>query len=101
GRPDAGRDRLCGADEERYPARPATVGVRRRGRRLGYGQQRPQAVYLARTLSSYIARQFLGWFCGVFGAMALITFLIDYIELIRRGASRSNVSMAALFEMAA
>ena len=56
---------------------------------------------LARTLSSYIARQFFGWFCSVFGAMATITFLVDYIELIRRGASRANVSLATLFEMAA
>jgi len=58
-------------------------------------------VHLARTLSAYIARQFFGWFCGVFGVMATITFLVDYIELIRRGASRANVSLATLFEMAA
>jgi lipopolysaccharide export system permease protein len=58
-------------------------------------------VHLARTLSAYIARQFFAWFCAVFGGMATITFLIDYIELIRRGAGRTNVSMATLFEMAA
>jgi lipopolysaccharide export system permease protein len=58
-------------------------------------------VQLARTLSAYIARQFFMWFCAVFGGMATITFLIDYIELIRRGASRANVSLATLFEMAA
>ena len=58
-------------------------------------------MHLARTLSAYIARQFFGWFCGVFGVMATITFLVDYIELIRRGASRANVSLATLFEMAA
>ena len=33
--------------------------------------------------------------------MATITFLVDYIELIRRGASRANVSLMTLFEMAA
>jgi lipopolysaccharide export system permease protein len=59
------------------------------------------SVRLARTLSAYIARQFFAWFCGVFGAMATITFLIDYIELIRRGATKAQVSMATLFEMAA
>lgn len=58
-------------------------------------------VPLSRTLSGYIARQFFGWFCSVFGAMATITFLVDYIELIRRGAGKSQVSMATLFEMAA
>ncbi|MGH7094342.1 MAG: LPS export ABC transporter permease LptG [Stellaceae bacterium] len=55
----------------------------------------------ARTLSAYIARQFLTWFCGVFAAMATITFLVDYVELLRRGASRTNVSLGTLFEMAA
>lgn len=57
-------------------------------------------MHLARTLSAYIARQFFVWFCGVFAAMATITFLADYIELIRRGASRASVSMGTLFEMA-
>jgi lipopolysaccharide export system permease protein len=58
-------------------------------------------VQLARTLSAYIARQFFVWFCAVFGGMATITFLIDYIELIRRGASKTNVSLLTLLEMAA
>ena len=48
---------------------------------------------LAKTLSAYIARQFFGWFCGVFGAMAIITFLADYIELIRRGGSRVQATL--------
>jgi len=58
-------------------------------------------VQFARTLSAYIARQFLVWFCGVFAAMATITFLVNYVELLRRGASRTNVSLSTLFEMAA
>ncbi|HTV46533.1 MAG TPA: LPS export ABC transporter permease LptG [Stellaceae bacterium] len=56
---------------------------------------------LAKTLSAYIARQFFGWFCGVFAAMAIITFLLDYIELIRRGGSRAAATLGMLFEMAA
>ena len=56
---------------------------------------------LAKTLSAYIARQFFGWFCGVFGAMAVITFLLNYIELIRRGGSRIQATLGLLFEMAA
>ena len=55
---------------------------------------------LAKTLSAYIARQFFGWFCGVFGAMAIITFLLDYIELIRRGGSKIHATLGVLFEMA-
>ncbi len=56
---------------------------------------------LAKTLSAYIGRQFFGWFCSVYGAMLSISFLIDYIELLRRGAARSGVTLAVLLEMAA
>jgi lipopolysaccharide export system permease protein len=58
------------------------------------------SVQLAKTLSAYIARQFFGWFCCVFGAMAIITFLADYIELLRRGGSRIQATLGVLFEMA-
>ena len=56
---------------------------------------------LARTLSAYIARQFFGWFCGVFGAMVGVTFLLDYIELLRRGGTRPLATWDTLLEMAA
>jgi lipopolysaccharide export system permease protein len=58
-------------------------------------------VLLAKTLSAYIARQFLAWFCGVYGAMLTISFLIDYIELLRRGATKGGVTLGVLLEMAA
>lgn len=58
-------------------------------------------MHLGKTLSAYIARHFFGWFCGVFGAMVVITFLADYIELIRRGGSRRQATLGLLFEMAA
>jgi lipopolysaccharide export system permease protein len=58
-------------------------------------------VYLAKTLSAYIARQYFAWFCGVFGAMVSVTFLLDYIELIRRGGTRTQASWGILLEMAA
>ena len=57
-------------------------------------------MHLAKTLSAYIARQYFTWFCGVFGTMVCVTFLLDYIELIRRGGTRSQVSWGALLEMA-
>ncbi len=56
---------------------------------------------LARTLSAYIARQFFTWFCGVFGTMVGITFLLDYLELIRRGGTRAQATWGTLLEMAA
>ena len=56
---------------------------------------------LARTLSGYIARQFLSWFGGVFAAMLVIIFLLDYIELLRRGASKPEATLGRLLEMAA
>ncbi len=56
---------------------------------------------LAKTLSAYIARQFFAWFCGVFAAMALVTFLLDYIELIRRGGAKVEATLGLLLEMAA
>ncbi len=56
---------------------------------------------LAKTLSFYIARQFFVWFCGVYGAMLSISFLLDYIELLRRGATKAGVTLGVLLEMAA
>ncbi|HEY4472170.1 MAG TPA: LptF/LptG family permease, partial [Stellaceae bacterium] len=56
---------------------------------------------LARILSAYIARQFLAWFAGVFGTMLAVTFLLDYLELLRRGGGRAQAKWGVLFEMAA
>jgi lipopolysaccharide export system permease protein len=55
----------------------------------------------ARTLSGYIAAQFLGWCGGVFGAMLVIIFLLDYVELLRRGAAKPEATLGRLLEMAA
>jgi lipopolysaccharide export system permease protein len=55
---------------------------------------------LAKTFSAYIGRHFLIW-CGVvFGAMLAITFMLDYLELIRRGGSKAEAGLLVLFEMA-
>jgi len=53
------------------------------------------------TLSRYIAVRFLAWCAGVFGAMEVIVFLLDYVELIRRAASRPGATLISLLEMAA
>ena len=56
---------------------------------------------VAKTFSTYIARQFFAWFCGVFAAMVTVTFLLDYLELIRRGGAKVQATLSLLFEMAA
>ena len=58
-------------------------------------------MHLARTLSLYIARQFLLWFGSVFGTMVSVTFLLDYIELLRRGGTRQDATWGLLLQMAA
>jgi lipopolysaccharide export system permease protein len=65
------------------------------------GDREAASVRLARTLSTYIARQFFLWFCGVFGTMVSITFLLDYLELLRRGGTRAHATWGTLLEMAA
>jgi lipopolysaccharide export system permease protein len=54
-----------------------------------------------KTLTRYIAMRFLAWCAGVFGAMAIIVFLLDYIELIRRGGTRPEATLLVLLQMAA
>jgi lipopolysaccharide export system permease protein len=58
-------------------------------------------VQLAKTLSTYIARQFFTWFCSAFGTMVGVTFLLDYLELLRRGGTRAQANWGVLLEMAA
>jgi lipopolysaccharide export system permease protein len=58
-------------------------------------------VVVAKTLSGYLARQVLTWCGAVFAIMLTITFLLDYLELIRRGAQRPEATMGLLLEMAA
>src|ERR1043165_4471292 len=54
-----------------------------------------------KTLFRYIARQFLGWCLGVFLAMLMIVFLLDYIELLRRAGAKPEATLLVLLEMAA
>lgn len=54
-----------------------------------------------KTLSRYIARQFLLWVVSIFLAMTSIVFLLDYIELIRRGGVKPEATLLTLLGMAA
>ena len=51
---------------------------------------------LSLTLSAYFARQFTLWVLGTFGAIMAIVFLLDLIELLRRGAAKEPVSYTHL-----
>jgi lipopolysaccharide export system permease protein len=59
------------------------------------------AVPIAKTLSAYLARQFLVWCGAVFAVMLTITFLLDYLDLIRRSSARPEATLGLLLEMAA
>src|SRR5712671_4051174 len=59
------------------------------------------SVQVARILSAYIARQFFSWFAGVFGTMVAVTFLLDYLELLRRGGGRAQANWGVLLAIAA
>ena len=54
-----------------------------------------------KTLALYIARQFLLWCFTVFLTLAVIVFLLDYVELIRRGGTHRDATLLVLLEMAA
>jgi lipopolysaccharide export system permease protein len=58
-------------------------------------------VTLAPTVSSYVGRQFLLWVGAVFGTMVAIIFLLDFLELIRRGGGKPEATLGLLFQMAA
>lgn len=52
------------------------------------------------TLSGYIGRQFAVWVLGSFAAIMAIVFLLDFIELLRRGAGKDNANFFILLQMA-
>ncbi|MDF1791089.1 MAG: LPS export ABC transporter permease LptG [Thalassobaculaceae bacterium] len=52
------------------------------------------------TLSGYIGRQFTVWVLGSFAAIIAIVFLLDFIELLRRGAGKENAYFIVLLQMA-
>lgn len=56
---------------------------------------------LSPTLSTYIGRQFVFWVLGTFAAIMAIVFLLDVIELLRRGAGKDGAHFGVLVEMAA
>lgn len=53
-------------------------------------------MYLSRTVTGYLGRQFLTWFLVAFLAMAAVILLVDTIELLRRTTGRGEVSFAVV-----
>ena len=52
------------------------------------------------TLLGYFGKQFTTWVLGTFGAIMSIVFLLDLIELMRRGATKEEATFTLLLEMA-
>lgn len=57
-------------------------------------------MHLSLTLSTYIGRQFLLGVATVFLLLVALIFLIDVVELSRRGAAREGVTFAIVLQMA-
>ena len=56
---------------------------------------------LTPTITKYMMRHFLVSFFGVLFILLALTFLFDFIELMRRTASRPNVTIQYVLEMTA
>jgi lipopolysaccharide export system permease protein len=57
-------------------------------------------VFLSTIISSYIGRNFLIAFGVLFSAFLLLILMIDTIELMRRSASKSEISMTDVMQLA-
>lgn len=56
---------------------------------------------LSAILSLYMARHFLVSFLALFAMLLTLIFLFDCVELMRRAASKPNISTSEVFELAA
>ena len=57
-------------------------------------------MYLSKTVTLYIGRQFLYWFSAVFFTLLGLVVLIDTIELLRRGAGHPEATLTVIASMA-
>ena len=56
---------------------------------------------LSGILSLYIARHYLKWLAVVFFGLAVLIFLVDAVELLRRAGSKESMSFGLVLRMAA
>jgi lipopolysaccharide export system permease protein len=52
------------------------------------------------TLSLYIARQFAAWFAALVAVAAVLVLILDSLELVRKAASRPEVGVGTVLQMA-
>lgn len=57
-------------------------------------------MYSSPTLSRYIGRQFVTWFCLLLAILLSIVLLLDIVELLRRAGTKPNVTFGLVVEMA-
>lgn len=51
------------------------------------------------TLFRYVGRQFLFWFFVIAASMAVVIFLIDFLELLRRASGKPDATFAVMLRM--
>lgn len=54
---------------------------------------------LSATLSYYLGRQFLSWLAGIFLCFMMIALLFDFVEMMRRAASKDQASIGIVLQM--
>lgn len=57
-------------------------------------------MYSSATLSRYIGRQFLSWFCLLLVILLGIILVLDVVELLRRAGSKPNIGFWLIMRMA-
>ena len=57
-------------------------------------------MHLSLTLSTYIGRQFLIWFSSVFLSLMGLLLVVDFVELMRRAASKPDATLGVVIDMA-
>lgn len=54
---------------------------------------------ISATLARYVGRQFLLSFLAVFLLLAAVSFVVDFVELLRRAASKPNATFSVVLDM--
>ncbi|MCA8927155.1 MAG: LPS export ABC transporter permease LptG [Alphaproteobacteria bacterium] len=55
---------------------------------------------MSKTLFLYISRRILVWFFGFLAVAAMVVLLLEVLELVRRAASRADVGLGTIVQMA-
>ena len=55
---------------------------------------------LSTTLARYVGRQFLFWFAAAFFSLIAVLLVVDFVELMRRAASKPSATLGVSLDMA-